>query len=163
MDGEGKAAFKEGVLTVWVAGEDQGQIKDVVIPEGAKVIVEQAFFKVGASLTNVTVPTTLEDMGKSAFSNCKKLTSIDLSNSKIVKITDRTFYECKSLSSVHFPATLEEVGDEAFWTCKQITGIDLSNTRVTKICASAFSECSSLLSVFLPATLKEIGPGAFKR
>lgn len=165
LNGEGKAAFKEGVESVWVAEEDQGQIMEIVIPEGAKVIVMQAFYRAGVlvPLSSVSIPTTLEEVGKLAFCSCAKLTVIDLSNTKLVKLAERTFHECNSLASVYLPATLEEIDDEAFKSCQKLTGVDLSNTRVAEIGASAFHECSSLLSVFLPATLKKIGSGAFKR
>jgi hypothetical protein len=74
LDDEGKATFKEGVETIErVMEEDMEQIREVIVPEGAKTIAESAF---GAdddeeggcsNLTKISLPTSLEEIGSMAF------------------------------------------------------------------------------------------------
>ena len=67
LDDEGKLVFKEGVDTIkQVEKEDQKEIKEVVINEGAKVIGEQAFSDCD-ELTAVSVPSTVVEIGSWAF------------------------------------------------------------------------------------------------
>jgi hypothetical protein len=74
LDDDGKATFKEGVETIERAmEEDMEQIREVIIPEGAKTIAKSAF---GAdddneegcvNLASISLPTSLEEVGSRAF------------------------------------------------------------------------------------------------
>jgi hypothetical protein len=67
LDAYGRATFKEGVETIKeVEGEDQEEIKEVVINEGASVIGGKAFYYCG-ELTAVSVPSTVVEIGSEAF------------------------------------------------------------------------------------------------
>jgi hypothetical protein len=74
LDDEGKLVVREGVENVErVMEEDMEQIREVIIPEGAKTIAEEAF---GAdaeggggcsNLAKISLPTSLEEVGSRAF------------------------------------------------------------------------------------------------
>ena len=67
LNGEGKLVFKEGVETIKeVKQEDKDKINEIIINDGAKVIGEGAFRWCGG-LTAVSVPSTVVEIGKSAF------------------------------------------------------------------------------------------------
>ena len=74
LDDDGKLVVKEGVENVErVMEEDMEQIREVIIPEGAKTIAESAFSedakgKGGRSnLAKISLPTSLEEVGSRAF------------------------------------------------------------------------------------------------
>ena len=72
-------------------------IGEAVIPEGVKKIGYEAF--VGAELTSVTFPDSLEEIGANAFSNHKKLKSIALPDG-LKKIGQFAFSGCTELSEI---------------------------------------------------------------
>ena len=74
LDAYGRATFKEGVETIErVMEEDMEQIREVIIPEGAKTIAESAFGADGdyeggcVNLASISLPTSLEEVGSIAF------------------------------------------------------------------------------------------------
>jgi hypothetical protein len=74
LDDEGKLVFKEGVETIErVMEEDMEQIREVIIPEGAKTIAESAFGERQrgeggcSNLAKISLPASLEEVGGRAF------------------------------------------------------------------------------------------------
>ena len=92
--------------------------------------------------TSVTIPTGITSIGGgmqiSAFSNCKKLTNIEIPDS-VKTIGYYAFSECTSLASITFS----------------------ENSQLTKIDSSAFSGCTSLTSIKIPAGVTDISGSAF--
>ena len=74
------------------------------------------------SLTSVTIPDSVTNIGADAFSGCSSLTSVTIPNS-VTSIGSGTFYGCTSLTSVIFK-------NPNNWTCNSIYGgssVKLSN------------------------------------
>ena len=74
LDDDGKLVVKEGVENVErVMEEDMEQIREVIIPEGAKTIAESAFGEDAdeeggcSNLAKISLPTSLEEVGSMAF------------------------------------------------------------------------------------------------
>ncbi|MCD8297130.1 MAG: leucine-rich repeat domain-containing protein [Prevotella sp.] len=88
-----------------------------------------------------------------AFSNCSKLTSIELPDSLTV-IGDRAFKDT-SLTTIELPDSLMVIGNEAFRYCRSLTAIDLPE-NLTLIGRNAFKDCIIMLPVVLPASLRKI-------
>lgn len=82
-------------------------------------------------------------IGPRAFKGCKKLTCIDLSNTKLAKIDQYAFSDCYALDAPIFPETLKEIGDHAF--------------------CSTMSEVKNDQSLVIPANVTSLGPNAFER
>ena len=96
-----------------------------------------------------------------AFSDCRSLESIDLSNSSITEIPENAFSNCTSLKTVKLPSTVTKIADDAFANCKKLEEVDLSKSSFTALPASAFAKDTALTSVKLPDSLTEIGEKAF--
>lgn len=107
-----------GVTIVYYTGSDT----DVIIPEKIEnlpviKLYEGAFSPNGSDyyqsatskLESVTMPDTVEEIGKSAFMCCKKLTDVKLSaNLKV--IAESAFEQCESLEKLELGNKLESVG-----------------------------------------------------
>lgn len=102
-------------------------LHSVEIPEGAVSIGDYAFYSCGAydtwatvypgcnNFTAVSLPSTLQYLGKSAFSYCQVLKSITIPD-KVKHIYKYTFSQCKRLASVTLPAGIETIEEDAFFT-----------------------------------------------
>lgn len=122
-----------------------------------------------------------------AFSDCRSLESIDLSNSSITEIPENAFSNCTSLKTVKLPSTVTKIADDAFANCKKLEEIQgLSNCKISEIGKDAFAGCYNLktfdissatitslpdticsnmyalTSIHLPKTLTSIGTSALE-
>ena len=137
-----------------------------------------------SSLTSVTLPNDLTDIGSTAFGYCSSLTSIIFSEklttisvyafqscSSLVSVTfpdslttieRHAFSGCSSLTSVTFPSHFTELEGAAFENCTSLSSVDFSKaTNLKEINSCAFSSCSSLTSVVFPTNLTIIDSAAF--
>ncbi len=104
-----------------------------------------------SSLVEVKLPSTLENIGNSAFYGCSALQSFDLNG--INEIGSQVFYGCRSLSYINLDG-VQQIGNEAFYNCTKLNNIDLST--VTYIGSSAFQNCSSLEAVDLSSAIIDV-------
>ena len=94
--------------------------------------------------------------------NSKFITSIDLSNCDLSKVTtmSNTFYSCSSLESVVFPENMQNVGvmEQAFTRCSSLKSIDFSKCNLTNVLNMnyMFQYCVSLESIAFPDSLTNI-------
>ncbi len=116
-------------------------------------------------LTSIDFPTSLTNIGDSAFSRCYNLRSVNLSDcTSLTSIGDSAFSSSSGLTSVTLPSSITSIGDSAFASCFNLTNIDLSNcTSLTNIGDYAFASCSNLTNIDLSgcASLTSVGDSAF--
>lgn len=84
---------------------------ELVIPEGVTRIRDGAFE--GWDFETISLPSTLKEIGKSAFSNCNKLKQVIIPDS-VTRIGESAFFECNSLKYVYIPLSVTEIGTYAF-------------------------------------------------
>ncbi|HZM01396.1 MAG TPA: leucine-rich repeat domain-containing protein [Candidatus Saccharimonadales bacterium] len=111
------------------------------------------------SVTSVTIPNSVTNIGDFAFSACSSLTSVTIPNS-VTSIGESVFYSCSSLTNVTIPDSVINIGYAAFCGCTSLTNVRIGYS-VTSIADGAFSICSSLTSVTIPNSVTSIGESAF--
>ena len=102
-------------------------------------------------------PTTT--LNASAFSDCKKMVSIELPDS-LKQIGGSAFYNCTSLTSINIPTKVEAIESSTFYNCKSLETINL-NKGLKSIGHHAFYNCSSLSSIVIPETVETISTESF--
>lgn len=135
-----KITVKTGSNTLFISGSSFDYcygIKKVVLNEGLTVIFRSAF-GFAESLTEINFPSTLEEVGDSAFYDCKKLKTLDLSKTKLRKISAGCFAECADVEKVMLPETVCRIEKEAFYRDKQLTDINVPSV-LTEMDATALS------------------------
>jgi hypothetical protein len=113
----------------------------------------------GTSLTSVTIPDSVTNIGNYAFGGCGGLASIMIGNS-VTRLGASAFNACHSLASVTIPDSVTSIGDNAFDHCLSLTGVTIGN-NVISIGQSAFGCCRSLASVTIPNRVASLGTYAF--
>ena len=135
-----KITVKTGSNTLFISGSSFDYcygIKKVVLNEGLTVIFRGAF-GFAESLTEINFPSTLEEIGDSAFYDCKKLKTLDLSKTKLRKISAGCFSECADTEKVFLPETVCRIEKEAFFRDKSLADINIPRA-LTEIDTTALS------------------------
>ena len=140
---------------------------EVIIPETiaykSKVLkvtsIGRSAFSDCSGLTSIEIPNSVTTIGEYAFEYCFGLTSITIPNS-VTRIGGSAFYGCSSLTSIEIPNSVTSIGYRAFSGCFGLTSIEIPNS-VTSIGNSAFSRCSSLTNVTIGNSVTSIENYAF--
>ena len=133
-----------------------------------------AYFAYGLNnLTSITIPNSVIEIGKSAFSNCSSMSEVHIYD--IAKWIDINFksYTSNPLNNAHhlylngievtellIPDSVISIGSYAFYNCTGLTNLTIPNS-VTSIGRSAFSYCTGLSSINIPNSVNSIGDAAF--
>ena len=113
-----------------------------------------------AKLKYINIPTTVVEIGSSAFYCCTSLEKIEIPDS-IEEIGKSAFVRCSSLKSIKLSKNLKKIGEHAFYYCESLESIEIPD-NVEEIGKEAFEGCSSLKSIKIPKSVKKIGENAFK-
>ena len=138
------------------------------------VIGNRAFdpaFEDITSLTSVTLPDTLTDIGEEAFHYCKGLTNINLGNG-VLRIGYRAFSDCDKLSAIIIPASVREIGDVLFESSNNLLAITVhpNNLFFSSLDGVLFDKTQTRIIQFplgragayaVPETVRSIEDGAF--
>lgn len=97
-----------------------------------------------------TIPSTVEIIYNSAFSDCTQLTSISIPTS-VTTIGEYAFQGCTQLTSISIPASVIEVGNEAFWLSSASIIVSTSNPNYSSLDGVLFNKSKSTL-IYCPKT-----------
>lgn len=117
-----------------------------------------AFNNVRNTLTEVTLPPTLDEIEDSAFFKCSSLTEITIPEG-VTKIGTNAFYGCSQLTSITIPRTIKNM-DTAFPSNPKLSQVTLTN-GIYRISSSAFKDCTGLTKIKVPTSVYEICSDAF--
>ncbi|MBR1930959.1 MAG: leucine-rich repeat domain-containing protein [Lachnospiraceae bacterium] len=107
----------------------------------------------------VTIPSTVEKIGRSAFEENDTIQSIVIPES-VKKIEEYAFWGCDRLNSVTLGKGLTEVGDYVFANCKGLTSVTIPS-NVHSIGIYAFEDCVNLQDITIPPQVVDIHETAF--
>lgn len=115
------------------------------------------------NIIGLVVGPDVTTIGNYAFSACRELAEIDMSNAKSLKtIGEGAFQHCYKLSNIAIPASVESIGASAFSACNGCESVVFADgSRLKSLGELAFSSNTSLVSVSLPASLESVGEKAF--
>lgn len=121
-------------------------------------IATWAFYNARNTLTEVTLPNTVDEIEYQAFFNCSKLTNVTIPEG-VKKIGQGAFYGCSQLTSITIPGTITDM-DQAFSGNSALSHVTLRN-GISYISNMAFKDCTGLTEIKVPISVVQICPGAF--
>ena len=130
----------------------------VTIPDSVETIGKWAFAGC-IGLTEIVLPDSVTEIGEGAFHGCSNITKFTFSKN-LVKIDDFAFYGCTGLTELALPETLVEIGSAAFFGCQGLTALTLP-ASTTIIGDLAFYQCNHLTAVEIKTTAEDIEFGNY--
>ena len=135
-DGSGNLYYN--AETGWITGADNTVI-NALIPaqiDGVTIVGINPFVfanrrgswvNENKTLTSVSIPNTVEEIGESAFEGCTALSSLRFApGSRLKTIGEDAFKDCSSITSLIIPDGVESIGDDAFYGLKNLKYLTLS-------------------------------------
>ena len=145
--------FENGVITGYTGNETVVNIPHSINEQIVSKIGDNVFAG-NTTITEVTIPSTVEIIGNKTFSGCTNLTSV---SSNVTEIGDYAFENCEKLKDIELPKTLSYLGTGAFAGSAQLSKILLAD-RITEIKNDTFSGCSSLTELNISDSVTSIAP-----
>lgn len=132
-------------------------IKRIVISENVERVGMNAF-EGCSNLSEVSIPSTINELGKYAFAKTqiKKI----IIPKGVTKIPRFCFSNCTELEEVYLPEGLQVIEDNAFDNCEKLQKINIPET-VQKIGNFAFKNCKSLSALSIKFERVSMGEGVF--
>lgn len=154
----------------WEWDSLRDRIKVLEIREGVTGVGAYAFAEC-VNMEEISLSSTLQYIGSSAFSNCNRLTSVTIPEG-VTQVQDDTFAGCINLEKVTFPSTLQGIGYGAFNECRRLQGVYI--TDLSAWCMIHYSSSSPFLyggklycngqlvtDLVVPQDVTQIGSRAF--
>jgi hypothetical protein len=108
------------------AFEGSFALKSVKFPKKIREI--PSMFSSCDALTEITLPESVEIIGKDAFFGLN-ITKLVLPEG-VKEIRYQAFRNCKKLQSVKFPSTIESIGEYAFENCESLTTVEIPEKQI---------------------------------
>ena len=129
--------------TPWAEYKDA--VRKAVVEEGITHVGGCAF-KEFSNLESVSLPDSLQSIGREAIMICPKLKEIEIPEN-VTSIGSYAFEQCYALESVVLPEGLTTINSGLFNACTNLKSVTIP-ASVTSIGISAFNGCSSLADVY---------------
>ncbi len=149
--------------------------EDVVIPSTYKGLsvreIHPFAFANNTKIKSVTIPESVEIIGREAFKNCYNLETVNLprnlgmrkdKDGQLLKgaIKEAAFFGCSSLKQITIPNNVIAISADAFNMCAALEKVTFHN-NVTYIGKNAFARCISLTDLKIPSKVAAISDSAF--
>ncbi|MDE7162880.1 MAG: leucine-rich repeat protein [Clostridia bacterium] len=143
-----------GITTIGEeAFRDNENVQVIVIPKSVTTIAERAFLncktleKICFISEDKIEPadSSLNMIQRGAFSGCDKLTTVDLSNCKVITLDSSVFTGCPSLKNIVKWGAIGTAGTGTFAGCTALETADLSGLYM--VGSGVFAGCTSLKDI----------------
>ena len=97
----------------------------------------------------------VKDIGKKAFNNCIRLSSVSIPNS-VTTIADSAFWGCSSLTAIEIPNSVTKIGKRVFLGCTSLDSVVVTCKNPTAVDANAFEGISDKAILYVPHGTKSL-------
>lgn len=138
----------DGAVILSYSGKESQLSLPLAFGSESVIGINSGAFENNNSVTQITMPSTIEFIGDRAFAGCINLSGLTVS-SGLKNIGDEAFADCSSLSYFTLPANIETIGRKAFAGCTNLIYIqDLSGDSLYEIGGGAFDDTPWFMSIY---------------
>ncbi|MBR6681864.1 MAG: leucine-rich repeat domain-containing protein, partial [Clostridia bacterium] len=141
-----------------------GKAATVSIPETINnlpvVYIGEYCFNSNRTITSVTIPATIKNVGIYSFYDCSKLTTVNNNSTAMTALGGYAFYNCGKLTTIKLSSPLCYIGPFAFYKCAALKSIEIPD-GVTAIERETFNGCTALENIKFANTINIIRHHAF--
>ena len=127
-----------------------------------------AAFKDVSSITEISIPNTITDIGIESFSNATNLKTVTFATDsygvypQLTGIQNYAFQGASNLTTINIPSSVIRIGQYAFQDASKLASITFpQNSELTTIEDYVFQGASILTTITIPASVTSIGTNAF--
>lgn len=164
--------FEEGDFSFYRLNDNEvkvtvykGSAKNVEIPstaKGAKVSVIESNLFQNSEIESVTIPDTVTEIQKYAFSGCQNLKEVVIPEG-VKTIGVNAFWNCRNLTKVTLPTTLKNVDWNAF-SATGLTSVTIPESETfSTLKEKVFFQCKDLHEAIIPVTITAISDDTFEQ
>lgn len=155
-----KVTFAEGVEVISGAAFNgcSGIIGKLVLPSTLKEIGYSAF-RSCSGITEVVIPAGVKRISNWAFSDCQSLTSVTFNEG--LQVIEEYAFNCCNIINLELPSSLKELSFYAFQSNRGLKSVSFGN-GITTIGSGAFNNCGNLIELVMPESLTTIDNDAFR-
>lgn len=117
-------------------------------PASPATILTEAF-KNNTTITSVTLPENVWQIGSQAFYGCTALSNVELSN--VQDISTKAFEGCTALQDIVLPLSVTGIGEHAFYGCSSLISVLCRPYDAPALGTDAFTGCNAGLYICVPA------------
>ncbi len=153
-------------------------LSNVIVAEGNSTydsrdncngIIETATNKLVLGTPNMTIPSTVTNIGTAAFANYTSMTSMTIPNS-VKTLSRQAFVGCEGLTSIFIPASVANMATDVFLGCSGLTSMSVASENTT---FDSRNNCNAIIytatntlvagckTTVIPSSVKRIGEAAF--
>ncbi len=110
-----------------------------------------------SSITKITLPDTIKEIGLQAFGYCTSLQTIDIPS--CTRVLDSVFTGCTSLQEVTLPEGVISIGMNLFINCNALRKVTILSGSVGRY---TFAGCADLHEIVIGKNVTSVAEGAFK-
>ena len=147
------AHIQEGVLSIGESAFEWASLTSLSLPSTLKTIGNRAFYE-NDGVTSLIIPDGVETIGDTAFGDWDGITSVIIPDS-VQTLAWGNFTACQNLSNVTIGAGLTTIKDNMFNGCSSLQTITIPN-NITVIEMNAFAN-TGLTSITIPSSVTAIG------
>lgn len=144
-------------------------LKTIVVPSGVTSIkgysnasydeYSTGAFRNCVLLTDVTIPSSVTEIGPYVFFGCTSLRNIQYGTG-VTTIALKTYKNCTGLTELSIPSSITEIKESAFYGCTNLGRIVFPETNLS-LGGSCFSGCTSLSNITIPTNVISIESNCF--
>ena len=141
-------------ITLYTGTNASVTIPDTIDGLPVTSIGASAFETFNSPVTDVTIPTSITNIGPYAFHMCRQLASITIPDS-VTTLGHDAISECPKLTSATLGNGVTSLADYLFWA-SGLASITIPNT-VTNLGRAVFADCGSLRTIVIPDSVTSAG------
>lgn len=145
-----------GILSMAFYGQINPWVSTISLPNTIKYIKDDNFNNLN-NLTEITIPSSVEEIGSSSFNHCAGLSSVEL---HVLEIGSWSFCYCQNLVSVKLSNSVTYVYSGSFSNNSSLTEVVIGDA-CTHISGNCFQNCLGLKKITIGSSLREVGMGCF--